>query len=157
VQLARKRDAKDDPDRFWKWLWWYERPQPRLAATHGIKRENDPDTPLAGNARLHMVETSGKFAWTRGDSAGGGHFGIPIALGGDGTRSPYSGATISANGANGHLYLYYLAPTDTQYGGILIGCESSNPPDLPGEHADHYGGGHSIFGGANKYSCTGGL
>lgn len=142
---------------FWTWLWDYRTPRARAAATHGIDRGTDPAEALPGGFVLHMKEVGGKLAAFK-TSKGGNHYGIEIALGGAGNANPFSGKAVAPNGASGHLYLYYLPPEANQYGGLLIGCEGSAPPDRKNaKHDDQFGGGHSIFGGSNTFSGTGGL
>lgn len=142
---------------FWTWLWDYKTPRARAAATHGINRDTDPNEQLPNGRYLHMKEVGGKLAAFK-TSSGGAHYGIEIALGGAGNANPYSGKAVAPNGASGHLYLYYLPPAANKYGGLLIGCEGSAPPDRKqAKHDDQFGGGHSIFGGSNTFSGTGGL
>ncbi len=142
---------------FWTWLWDYKAPKPRAAATHGIDRGTDPNEQMTAGKYLHMKEVGGKLAAFK-TSSGGAHYGMEIALGGAGNANPYSGKAVAPNGASGHLYLYYLPPTPTKFGGLLIGCEGSAPPDRKtAKHDDQFGGGHSIFGGSNTFSGTGGL
>ena len=158
VQLPMSHNMPNaDADYFWDWLWGGANKRPRAAATHGINRHDDPNVALPGGRFLHMKEVGGKNASFK-SSAGGEHFGVEIALGGAGNVNPYSGKAIAPNGASGHLYLFYLPPTTTKFGGILIGCEGSSPPDRKkAKHDDTYGGGHSMLGGANIFSGTGGL
>ena len=65
------------------------------------------------------------------------HFGINIALGGNGRMNPISGKTISENGKHGHLYIAYYTQIkhrlkkneNVARKAILVNCEQSAPWD----------------------------
>lgn len=86
-----------------------------------------------------------------------GQFGVNIPLGGLGNINPFSGATITADGRFGHLFLYYKSPTAEKNGAMLIGSEASGPSDHDVSHVgtkDQYGGSHGL-GGSTTYEATG--
>jgi len=133
----------------WQWLWAGHDTQTRLAATHGAVEGylSLPHGPLK-----HMRETA--------EAGGGNHFGVNIASGGYGNIDPISGNRIDDKGKFGHLYIYYLAPTDGTYGALMFGAEDSSPMDrskpvrfIPA--AGQTGHVH-WFGGSGPYSLTGG-
>jgi len=107
------------------------------------------------------------------------HYGVNIALGGNGNINPISGKGIRENGKHGHLY---IAISKTKHSGrtaILISTEQSSPYDrqeaVQGRMGrlksirfgrtlkpskivwvpDQYGGGHGL-GGHSRFSATGG-
>lgn len=80
------------------------------------------------------------------------HYGIDLALGGDGNRHFASQARIHNNGEHGHLYVnYYTAVVPKQRAGLLLGIEQS----APGK-ADQYGGTHDMAMSVKEYSASGG-
>lgn len=85
----------------------------------------------------------------------GQHYGINVAMGGTGNYNPFSGNQISANGSHGHLYIYYAPPTETKYGGLLIGLEDSAAPDVGPETTGQTFHSHGI-GSTEEYLATGG-
>ncbi len=122
IQLPRVRSGNADA-----FLQWLQGPSniitnnSRLAATHGIEPFSAP-FPINGVNRWHRlneIKSGGK----------GRHYGVNISLGGTGNINPLSGNVIASDGEHGHLYVYYLPPTDENYGGLLIGLEGSAPID----------------------------
>lgn len=78
------------------------------------------------------------------------HWGMNIAVGGIG--NPSFGAmsgTITANGSNGHLYLYYMSPGENRFGGIMIGVEGSEYGKI-----DQSGAVHSLTGSSSLLGIT---
>jgi hypothetical protein len=80
------------------------------------------------------------------------HYGIDLALGGDGNRHFVSQARIQNNGEHGHLYINcYTAVAPKQQAGLLLGIEQSAPGKV-----DQYGGAHDMVMSAKEYSASGG-
>jgi hypothetical protein len=139
-------------DEFWHWLWPH--PLTRKAATHKISKRPGPGINLPYGRKLYIREEKtwlGTFH---------GQYGTHLAMGGFGNRNPWSGERVAGDGRHGHLYIHYMPPTIQDYGGLLIGCEGSAPPDripdnLP-DKLDQSGHKHG-WGDAGKYSATGGL
>jgi hypothetical protein len=162
----------DDAGAFWTWLWAGHEPEPRGAATHGVKPANavvDIDPP--NRVMKGIVETK--------KNENVDHFGINIALGGNNRMNPISGKSISENGKHGHLYIAYYKQIKHTFSrnenvarkAILVGCEQSAPIDrqvaVKGTFGkvksvfggisvpDQYGGGHAL-GGHSRFAATGG-
>ncbi len=157
VQLPHTPAA--DKDKFWKWLW--PQPQARKAATHALSQRKDPIL-LGGTRKLYLEEGKGFIdGFARSATNRGQHFGMNVALGGEGKANPWTGNRISADGQHGHLYILYYAPLPNEYGGLLIGCEGSAPTDRMAKGIKHgmdqSGGVHNWQAKSSKYSPTGGL
>lgn len=157
---------------FWTWLWAGHEPEPRGAATHGVKPADavvDIDPPH--QVMKGIVETKGNENVE--------HYGINIALGGNNRMNPISGKSISENGKHGHLYIAYYRQIKYTFKknvnvarrAILVNCEQSAPIDrqvaVKGTFGkvksifrginvpDQYGGGHGL-GGHSRFAATGG-
>jgi len=170
----------DDQGEFWSWLWAGHEPEPRFAASHGIRplpETKDIDPP--NRVMKGIMETKGDENVE--------HYGINVALGGNSWMNPISGKKISENGKHGHLYIAYHKEILTRKGigplkvitgrgevdrrAILVGCEQSAPIDrqvsVKGTAGklksvvqglkvpDQYGGDHA-FGGHSRFAATGG-
>ncbi|MFM2322445.1 MAG: hypothetical protein RLZZ225_598 [Pseudomonadota bacterium] len=79
------------------------------------------------------------------------HYGIDLALGGDGNRHFASQKRIQNNGEHGHLYVNCYTAAPKQYAGLLLGIEQSAPGKV-----DQYGGAHDMAGSDKQYSASGG-
>jgi hypothetical protein len=79
------------------------------------------------------------------------HWGMNISCGGEGNTTDLS-TTIKSNGEHGHVYMYYMAPSRTRNGGILVGVEGSEYGKT-----DQSGITHSINGSSPEIGVTGGL
>lgn len=90
----------------------------RLKATHGIDALSFSEMKPLCNGRFHRVHEGKSDHKLK-------HYGINIALGGEGMIHPITGTQVHANGEFGHLYIYYMAPETDKYGGLLVGCEGS--------------------------------
>lgn len=77
------------------------------------------------------------------------HWGMNIAAGGYGEKDVH-GNEIKADGAHGHLYMYYQPPTKDKPGAILVGLEGTEP------HVKGELGEHSLVGAADKLTAFGG-
>jgi hypothetical protein len=162
----------DDRGEFWRWLWVGHDPETRGAATHGIKPAAEiEDIAFPNEVMKGVVETKG--------DENVDHFGINIALGGNGRMNPISGKTSSENGKHGHLYIAYFTQIKHTFSrnenvarkAILVNCEQSAPFDrqvaVKGTFGkvkslfrgidvpDQYGGGHGL-GGHSRFAATGG-
>ena len=163
-----------ESDGFWDWLWGGHEPVTRMAATHGVRELPARETIRISNRTYYkyLEEISGNHG-------GVNHFGVNIALGGDGYVNPVSGKVIRGNGKHGHFYLAYRAPTAHVHGVVLMATEQSSPLDSYNPHdagpvktffkrtgmffksvatlgvPDQYGGYHG-FGGHSRFSSTGG-
>jgi hypothetical protein len=166
--------AGSESDGFWAWLWGGQATLTRAAATHGIENLAVAETLVVNGRTYH------KYLREVSSNRGGvSHFGVNIALGGDGYLNPVSGKVIRGNGKHGHFYMAYLAPTPTRHGVVLLATEQSCPLDVYNPHdagtvktfakragmffkavatlgvPDQYGGYHG-FGGHSRFSATGG-
>jgi len=163
---------------FWHWFWGGEttiasqklmRSQSRGAATHGLAAcgaRNIGLNVMKGARETKVKPVIGKQT--------ANHYGINIALGGNGNIHPISGKGIRENGKHGHLY---IAVSKNRFNGrraILVGTEQSAPFDRQEAKKgvfgstksivtsrgilnvpDQYGGGHGL-GGHSRFSATGG-
>jgi hypothetical protein len=130
----------------------------RAFATHGLSREQRPFRHLiAGHTRKVREEETG------GGAAEGQHYGFNVALGGKGNRNPVSAANndekhtyvpIMGEGLDGHVYINYLPPSQTEFGGMLVGCENAAPGRGKNPHTR---AGHSLFGFGQDVSACGGM
>lgn len=77
------------------------------------------------------------------------HYGIDLALGGEGNKNFFSNKYIRNNGEHGHLYIHCYVPEGPC--GILLGIEQS----APGKN-DQYGGIHDTVISEKDYSASGG-
>jgi hypothetical protein len=146
-------------DEFWHWFWPH--PQRRMIATHSISPREGYALKLDDQGRMLHLHEGGLSPLARGH-----HYGMNVALGGIGNENPWSRQMIFPDGRNGHLYIYYLPPTDREYGGLLVGCEGSAPYErawtsthrglLP-DTMDQTGHEHTVWADSSKYSPTGGL
>ncbi len=154
---------------FWEWLWNGARPQGRMAATHGVA--SDRSRLLIQGIRKNCKENK------TGSTCN--HYGVNIALGGEGNTNPVSGNRIYPNGEHGHLY---FALSKQRFQGrrtLLIATEQSAPLDRHSAKGaggvkpnlfqkalgkiggvftgvpDQYGGSHRL-GGHNDRAANGG-
>ena len=157
----------DSNNGFWKWLWAddYMNVQSRMAATHGLCAQEEViiRRAIGFNVIKGMKEVKG--------NENAGHFGVNIALGGNGNTHPISGKGIRENGKHGHLYIAGYRGKVSNRRAILLGTEQSSPIDrqvaVKGKFGklkglgrklsvpDQYGGKHGL-GGHNRFSATGG-
>lgn len=163
----------------WPLLWGVDneaaaetesRPYKRKAATHGIGLMKSFNVINVNGyyCKKKIMELKGGIKTlfknvpainaTKGRMAAGisgTHYGINVAMGGTGNRNPFSGNVISANGAHGHLYVFYAPPTTSKYGGLLIGLEDSAAPDVGPQTTGQTFHAHTI-GSTEEYLATGG-
>lgn len=171
IQLGKTGSQSDN---FWSWLWGTQAPITRAAATHGFAVLPNPENISVG-PRNYVK----RIKEVKGNKGGVTHYGVNVALGGNGYTNPVSGKTISGNGKHGHFYMAYKAPTPTANGVVLMATEQSSPLDSYTPHEggstkkyikrvgmffksvatlgvpDQYGGYHG-FGGHSRFSATGG-
>lgn len=74
------------------------------------------------------------------------HWGMNVATGKYGEKNIH-GEDIKADGAHGHLYMYYKPPTKDKPGGLLVGLEGTEP-QVNGELGEH-----SLLGAPDKFSA----
>ncbi len=154
---------------FWKWLWAdsFRHVQSRQAATHGFGIVDPADT-IYRRGGCYVIKGVKEVKGNEHAS----HFGMNLALGGNGNINPISGKGIRENGKHGHLYIAsYKGEIDGRKA-ILVGTEQSAPIDrqvaVKGRTGklgtfftrgvsvpDQYGGTHGL-GGHNRFSATGG-
>jgi hypothetical protein len=148
-------------DELWPWLNREERIPTRSMSSHGLSPLKEP-TDLTRGHRQYLTEEKSFFAGVIGWHHAR-HYGFNPALGGIGNRNPFSSTNDDANstflpingdGRNGHVYIYYLAPGDNQFGGMLVGCENAEYGVEGGN--PHTSAGHSLSGKAQKVSACGG-
>lgn len=154
---------------FWQWLWNGAEPQGRMAATHGVAA--DQGRLLIQGVRKVCKETK------TGNTCD--HYGVNIALGGEGNTNPVSGNRIYPDGEHGHLYFALSKQRFQGRKALLIAVEQSAPldrhsqkgargakPNLLGKAMgkvgglftgvpDQYGGAHRL-GGHNDRAANGG-
>lgn len=158
---------------FFRWLWGNLGRMPansRWKATHGITR-------TVGARQIITVSkgrrTDERVKGVTENKSGRTcrHYGVNIALGGNGNTNPVSGKGIRENGKHGHLYIAVARNAFAGRTGILVGTEQSAPIDrqvaVRGRAGalksvfrginvpDQYGGGHGL-GGHSRFSATGG-
>lgn len=72
----------------------------------------------------------------------GNHFGMHIAVGGEGRQAAVGRRVLSrANGDFGHIFFHYSAPTTSKIGSLMIGIEASGS-----KNRDQFGTGHGTGG-----------
>ncbi|EFC48329.1 predicted protein [Naegleria gruberi] len=128
----------------------------RLSATHGIDFEEN-ELPLMDGTRKVLIEqkTTGfslrdtkmlrSVEYTLKHHR---HWGMNIPIGGEG-QTLLTGSKSYANGSNGHLYIYHMAPKTDSYGGIMLGLEGSEygKYDMCGEY-------HGVSAKSSAFSPT---
>lgn len=154
IQIPPMGDHYHDPDKLLNWLVGGEhhiadnkkahaqhhKPiYKRKSATHSLTRRHGQlkELLLSPLMPLHW----GKLAI---DMIGQRHFGMNIDL-------KNSQQHTFEDGAHGHLYIYWLPPTKEKLGGLMIGCEHSQPGKV-----SHYGYKNSRKK-PSEFSLTGGL
>lgn len=147
------------------------KPYRRKAATHGIGQMKSLNVINVNgyHCKKGIMELKGgiktlfknvpAISETKGRMAAGvpgKHYGINVAIGGTRNYNPFSGNRISANGAHGHLYVFYAPPpTTSKHGGLLIGLEDSAAPDVGPITVGQTFHAHT-FGSTEDYLATGG-
>ena len=119
---------------YWNWLTQDTGVHRRVSGTHGLK-------PLSPGERKSLARSRRVYLKETGGSSGGGrylHYCLNIPLGGWGEYNPFSGKRITDNGEHGHMYIGYLEPQTGVAGGVLVGCEGSEPIDQ--KHPNSYKG-----------------
>jgi hypothetical protein len=146
-------------DQLWTWLSQPDQIPHRFMATHGQSVLSTPVDLIKGH-RQYVEEKKGN------DQAVSSavlrrHYGVNVALGGEGNRNPFSAKNddavpsykpIRADGLNGHVYINYMAPEENVVGGMLVGCENAKS----GGKNPHTGAKHGM-GAAQKVSACGGM
>lgn len=116
-------------DKFFNWIQGTDKiieNNQRGGATHNIKaiKEFSKHKHIGHNRFLRIDEGHGATA-----GLGHVHYGVNVGMGGVGNFNPISGNRIAADGEHGHIYVFYLPPTDLLAGGLLMGIEGSAPVD----------------------------
>ncbi len=148
----------------------------RLGATHALQYQQHeqvvitpPNTPkkkvpgngqygdLPGGRRKVLLETKTVGITFRDTKVFRGdehvlkhhrHWGMNVPVGGAGYHS-LTGKLIECNGEHGHMYIYYMSPKYSRYGGLMIGVEGSEY----GKH-DQGGGYHGLSARSPLFSPT---
>jgi hypothetical protein len=134
-------DGKPMDHSFWEWFRG-ESPLRKRVGTHSVGRNGSKYAPLP-NDRLKYVKEKGGLKhglaqWIEQRMATSGFerahnmnvegsYGMNIAFGGYGQKSEARGRTIQDDGTFGHLYIFYIPPTHSECGAILIGLEGDAP------------------------------
>ncbi|MFN7726932.1 MAG: hypothetical protein ACK5QH_17890 [Rubrivivax sp.] len=152
----------------WAWLNQDNEIQPRGYATHGLDTQAEVGIFRGHKMRIIEKGASGKLGFFKGayqsvkGHVQGRHYSYNVALGGEGNMNPFSASTdltaatfkpIKGDGLNGHVYINYMPPTQTEYGGLLVGCENAEHGKGSNPHTK---AGHGL-GGAQKVSAAGGF
>jgi hypothetical protein len=163
-QRQKEGEGAGEPlaQRVWRWLIGDAPCKERAAATHGIDELLGTPDEVCANPR------SRKWLLEAGTLAGGGlqHWGVNIALGGEGQTSPFArlyafdlqeeaqrqNLRSQADGRHGHVYLGYKRAVGRAHGGILIGVEGSEPGKW-----DVLGHFHGPSGTSSPISMAGGI
>lgn len=121
---------------FWRWFRGAS-PLAKRVGTHSVKRYGDQYQVLANDRLRYVKETggaskgAGQFVKQLGQRSGNldveASFGMNIALGGFGTRSEGRGRIVTDDGTFGHMYVFYIPPSHTECGAILVGVEGEEP------------------------------
>jgi hypothetical protein len=170
IQLPKIEEGNDLSAKFFTEFLGVSEVNRRYAATHGIILERDPINTGIGIWKHLKEDKPGldSVVYQIGesyfvDNGLKGHYGINLAIGGFGNKHFLSQNVIDNKGGSGHLYLYYLPATQESPGGLLIGNEQSAPMDCAPEIRDNLlrvhdncRGVHTVLGGSNKYTATGG-
>ncbi|MEI6161634.1 MAG: hypothetical protein WCP77_17505, partial [Roseococcus sp.] len=134
IQLPVRTEYDDPGQAFFNWLTAEVAAAglliTRSAATHALKHRSGPAIITMGERRYRIEEKRGGWTGARGffkSAAENNHFGVNVALGGVGNLNPFSRQAVLADGAHGHLYMYYNPKGVGQCAGMMIGCENSAP------------------------------
>ena len=137
---------RDNPNKVFDWLT-QGKDFDRTAATHGVTRNAEGqvyETKTKGVADMMGYGLRGAASYIPFSGVQGGsyHKGFNVAM----YRPEDAPGSVPADGKQGHVYMYYNPPTDKAPGELMFGIEE----DAPGQ------ANHSLTGGANPASATGG-
>ncbi len=126
----------------------------RLAATHDVTVDEHGEikekklNPLK-EATNAATKLSTYYTSSSSSEFFTGHFGMNVPVGRYGEVDA-KGNVIGADGATGHLYMFYKKPTKDSVGGLLIGMEGSEPL-VSGQYGEH-----SLLGASDEFTVSGG-
>jgi hypothetical protein len=98
----------------------------RAMASHNMRRRDNP-LRLPANHWLYFDEERAGTGRNVQAAYYGRHHYKNMSLGGRGNMNPFSGVTVSDDGAHGHLYVNYRPPQVGVPGCMLVGVEGSAP------------------------------
>ena len=134
IQLPVRTAHDNAGQAFFNWLTHEVRQSgrcvSRTTATHALGHRDKPLAIAGGPRKFRIEENRGKKSGIRGAIktkvfGEENHWGVNLALFGNGRTNWYSGNTASPNGAHGHLYIYFNAKDVGQCAGIMVGGENS--------------------------------
>lgn len=133
IQLPVRTDNSDEGTAFFNWLTDEARTAgtcvSRTTATHALSHRA-PSTLVAGSRRFRIAEERGKTSGIRGAIKTKilkehNHWGVNLALFGNGHTNWFSGNRVDHLGGHGHLYIYFNPKDSGQCAGMMVGGENS--------------------------------
>lgn len=134
IQLPVRTEHDDQGTEFFNWLTDEARTHntcvSRTTATHALKHRAPALAIAGGPRRFRTSEQRGKTSGIRGAiktkiMKEENHWGVNLALFGNGRTNWFSGNVVDANGGHGHLYIYFNPKDVGQCAGMMVGGENS--------------------------------
>lgn len=115
---------------------------PRAFATHDVIYEPSDEQLTDGSPKMMSEKKlapyqGARYALRRGTKSR--HFGMDIGFDGE-----------KANGENGHIYFHFNPPTETEWGSLMISCETSAPG-----HKNRFGKKHGVKAESSHLTLSG--